>query len=85
MQDFLELTGQWCFLQSNAIVRLFGVTFRSPVSMVLEYMRLGRLDEYLSKNRGTLKPVDLVEAASNLASALWHLVRIKILYYTRGL
>lgn len=42
--------------------------------MVLEYMRLGRLDEYLRINKGELKPEDLIEAASNVAAALWHLV-----------
>lgn len=71
----MELTGHWAFLQSSAIVRLYGMTLSSPVSMVLEYMRLGPLDQYLRTNKAILKTEDLIEAASNLASALWHLVR----------
>lgn len=37
-------------------------------------MRLGRLDKYLRINKGELKPEDLIEASSNVAAALWHLV-----------
>ncbi|XP_018333328.1 tyrosine-protein kinase hopscotch [Agrilus planipennis] len=73
LKEFLELAGQWAFLQSYAIVKLFGVTLTSPVSMVLEYMKLGNLDQYLQRNKSSLKEVDLIEAATNLASALWHL------------
>ncbi|KAF2897768.1 hypothetical protein ILUMI_08399 [Ignelater luminosus] len=73
LKDFLELTGHWAFLQSSAIVRLYGITLSSPVSMVLEYMCLGPLDQYLRNNKAILKPEDLIEAASNLAAALWHL------------
>ncbi|XP_031329480.1 tyrosine-protein kinase hopscotch [Photinus pyralis] len=73
LKDFMELTGHWAYLESSAIVRLFGITLSSPVAMILEHMRLGPLDEYLRENKALLKVVDLIEAASNLASALWHL------------
>ncbi|XP_023312772.1 uncharacterized protein LOC111692874, partial [Anoplophora glabripennis] len=73
LKEFLTLAGQWAFLQSSAIVRLYGIAFTSSISMVLEYFRLGPLDQYLQANRGIMKTVDLIEAASNLAAALWHL------------
>lgn len=68
------MAGQYAYLQSSAIVRLYGITLSSNVSLVLEYFRLGPLDQYLRNNKGILKKVDLIEAASNVASALWHLV-----------
>lgn len=40
----------------------------------MEYFTLGPLDQYLRVKKGIIKVVDLIEAASNLASALWHLV-----------
>lgn len=48
------------------------------ISMVMDYARLGPLDEYLRENKATVEITDLVEASANLASALWHLVRPKI-------
>ncbi|CAH1103307.1 unnamed protein product [Psylliodes chrysocephalus] len=80
LKDFLSLAGQWAFLQSSAIVRLFGIAFTSNISLVLEYYQLGALDLYLRKNKQNLKPVDLIEAASNLASALWHLTENRIIH-----
>ncbi|XP_044265655.1 tyrosine-protein kinase hopscotch [Tribolium madens] len=73
LKEFLELAGQYAYLHSDAIVRLFGITLSSNVSLILEYFRLGPLDQYLREHKGILKKVDLIEAASNLASALWHL------------
>lgn len=74
LKDFLSMANQWAFLQSSAIVRLFGITLGPNISLVLEYFRLGPLDNYLREKRGILKQVDLIEACSNLAAALWHLV-----------
>lgn len=73
LKEFMELAHQWAFLSSNAIVRLYGITLKSPISLVMEYVKLGPLDVYLRENKSLMKPVDLVEAASYLASALWHL------------
>ncbi|KAI4469186.1 tyrosine-protein kinase hopscotch [Holotrichia oblita] len=73
LKDFLDIAGQWAFLQSNAVVKLFGVTLSAQISMIAEYVRFGPLDEYLRKNKHKMKEVDLIEASSNLASALWHL------------
>ena len=68
------MANKWAFLNSNAFVRLLGVTLSSPFSLVLEYLRLGPLDAYLNANQQIIKLVDLVEAGAYLATALWHLV-----------
>lgn len=70
----MELAGRWAFLQSNSIVKLFGVTLTSPVAMMMEYLSIGPLDAYLKEHASDMKQVDLVEAGSYLANALWHLV-----------
>lgn len=61
-------------MDSAAVVKLYGITLASPVSMVTEYFVLGRLDDYLNQNAIDIKEVDLVEAATYLATAVWHLV-----------
>ncbi|KAL0279111.1 UNVERIFIED_CONTAM: hypothetical protein PYX00_000731 [Menopon gallinae] len=73
LNEFLELVGSWATLQSNTVVKLFGVTLKGPVSMVTEYLNAGPFDVYLRENKSQMKRVDLVEAGSCLASALWHL------------
>ncbi|GJQ70199.1 putative Band 4.1 homologues [Trypoxylus dichotomus] len=73
LKDFLDIAGQWAFLQSNAVVKLFGATLSAQMSVLSEYVKFGPLDEYLRKNKHKMKEVDLIEASSNLASALWHL------------
>ncbi|XP_046997738.1 tyrosine-protein kinase hopscotch [Schistocerca americana] len=73
IKSFMELAGQWAFLHSNAIVRLYGVTMSSPLAMVMEYLPAGPLDAYLREHKADMKQVDLVEAGSYLATALWYL------------
>ncbi|RZF41575.1 hypothetical protein LSTR_LSTR000289 [Laodelphax striatellus] len=73
LPEFLELAGKWAFIHPSAIVKLLGVTMYSPVSMVTEYFPLGTLDQYLRKNIDALQVVDLVEASTCLATAVWHL------------
>ncbi|KAF7271454.1 hypothetical protein GWI33_015675 [Rhynchophorus ferrugineus] len=74
LKEFLNLAGQWAFLKSTAVVRFFGIAIAvNNVSLVTEYFKLGPLDQYLRDNCHIIKTVDLIEAASNLASAVWHL------------
>ncbi|CAH1999123.1 unnamed protein product [Acanthoscelides obtectus] len=80
LKDFLSLAGQWVFLQSSSIVRLYGIAFTSGISLVSEYITLGPLDQYLREKKGIVKTVDLIEAASSLASALWHLTENNIVH-----
>lgn len=70
----MDLAGHWADLQSNTVIRMFGITLTGQISIVTEYVRHGPLNQYLQKHKGTVKQVDLIEAAANLASALWHLV-----------
>nr|CAI5847140.1 unnamed protein product [Callosobruchus analis] len=63
-----------------SIVRLYGIAFTSGISLVSEYVTLGPLDQYLREKKGIVKTVDLIEAASSLASALWHLTENNIVH-----
>ncbi|KAL1488030.1 hypothetical protein ABEB36_015403 [Hypothenemus hampei] len=72
--SYFTMIGQWASVKSSVIVRFFGLTFfNNEVSMVMEYFKLGPLDQYLRNNKEIIKTVDLLEAASNLGLALWHL------------
>lgn len=68
------MAGKWAFLDSGATVKLFGITLGDPVSMVTEYFPLGNLDDYLRTHKELIKEVDLVEAATYLATAVWRMV-----------
>ncbi|XP_034246604.1 tyrosine-protein kinase hopscotch [Thrips palmi] len=68
-----SMAKNWAFLQSSCVARLLGIVINNPVSLVLEHVAFGPLDSYLKENRQVIKPIDLVEACANLASALWHL------------
>ncbi|XP_066257101.1 uncharacterized protein [Euwallacea similis] len=74
LKSYLSLTGQWTFVKSPFIVRFYGIALQSnDVSIVMEYFKLGPLDQYLRHNESIIKTVDLIEATSHLASAVWHL------------
>lgn len=45
--------------------------------MIQEFVNLGPLDAYLRREAQTVKTVDLVEAATSLANAVFHLVSLK--------
>lgn len=72
-KEYCDLAGKWAFFQSLSIVRMYGIILSNQLSIISEYMKLGSLDNYLKLHKSQLKTVDLLEAASNLASALWHL------------
>lgn len=74
LQEFLDLAGKWGALKSSAIVRLIGVVLSSSVALVFEYFPLGPLDSYLHQNKNIIEEIDLVEAATYIANALWHMV-----------
>lgn len=70
----MENVGQWSTLQSQCIVKMYGVTLCKQISMVSEFLKLGPLDVYLREHKALVKEADLIEAAFHLTSALWHLV-----------
>lgn len=79
LAQFLDLAGQWSLLRSNVIVKFHGITLRNLFSLVIEYVSLGQLDEYLRNNKKNIKSVDLMQASADLASALWYLVSHRII------
>lgn len=70
------MSGRWVFLQSLAVMNVYGIMLTSQLMLVTEYMRCGPLDQYLRNNKDCIKSVDLIEATTNLASALYHLVSL---------
>jgi Janus kinase 2 len=79
--DFMNLADEWCNLNSNEIVRLHGITFKDPISMVMEATNFGPLDEFLRSH--TIEQVDfvcLIDAAHSLVRALHYLQDLKIIH-----
>ncbi|CAB3370613.1 Hypothetical predicted protein [Cloeon dipterum] len=72
-KEYAQLVNQWAFLQSNAVVKFYGITLCNPFSMVTEYLKSGPLDKYLQTHKGIIAPEDLVEASAALSTALWHM------------
>lgn len=62
------------FWTCETIVRTYGIILDSPLSVIFEYLPLGPLDQYLQQCQDDLEVIDLVEAATNLAKALFYLV-----------
>ena len=60
------------FWRCETIVHHYGIILDSNLSLISEYLPLGPLDRYLIEN--DLQLIDLVEAATNLANALFYLV-----------
>ncbi|CAH0550624.1 unnamed protein product [Brassicogethes aeneus] len=80
LEDFLKISGQWAFLQSDKIVRLYGITMINDISFILEYFPYGPLDIYLRNNEKLVTKDNLIQAATDLASALWHLDEKQIVH-----
>jgi Janus kinase 2 len=79
--DFMSLTDKWCKLDSNEIVRMYGVTLQQPIGMVMESVNLGPLDVFLrERSRDQVGFVCLVDAAYTLVRALHYLQERKIIH-----
>lgn len=64
-----------CILwQCDSLLTLRGIVLGNPQALVLDWMPLGRLDLYLKENPLLAETVELIEAASHIAKALWFLV-----------
>lgn len=77
LQEFLNLASRWAIVNVSSAIKLYGVSLSNPVSMVMEYLPLGPLNVYLANNIPHIKEVNLVEAATYLANALYYLVIIE--------
>ncbi|KAH1006252.1 hypothetical protein HUJ05_007002 [Dendroctonus ponderosae] len=72
--EYMRGVGEWSFLNCPNLVRFFGVCFSmGSTAPLMEYCKLGRLDEYLKANKSNMKLFNLIEACVALALALWHL------------
>uniref|UniRef100_T1IKG8 non-specific protein-tyrosine kinase n=1 Tax=Strigamia maritima TaxID=126957 RepID=T1IKG8_STRMM len=72
LHDFLNMINSCIYCHNEAIVSMYGMVINPPM-IVMEYLPLGPLDSYLTSHCAELKEVDLVEAATYLAKALWYL------------
>ena len=72
-EKFLKTINQWICVKNECIVTFLGVTLHSPLSLIMEYLPLGPLDEFIKQRRPDLKPVDLIECTTYFARALWYL------------
>ncbi|XP_066947978.1 tyrosine-protein kinase hopscotch [Macrobrachium rosenbergii] len=68
----LVMMNEVAFVNCECIVSILGVTL-TPLALVMEYLPLGPLDKYLQAQRVHMREVELVEAATYLARALWYL------------
>jgi len=68
------------FWTCETIVRTYGIILDSPLSVIFEYLPLGPLDQYLQQCQDDLEVIDLVEAATNLAKALFYLEENKFVH-----
>jgi len=77
----LETVQKSVFWRSETIVHMYGIILDVNLSLIMEYLPLGPLDKYLKEC--DLPVIDLVEAATNLAKALFYLVNknIKLLLF----
>lgn len=74
-QELLEMGDKCILWQSDSLVNLRGIVLGNPQALVLDWIPLGSLDIYLKENCLHVESVELIEAASHIAKALWFLVR----------
>lgn len=74
LSDFVMLADKWAKLDLSEIVKMHGITLHQPISLVLESIQVGPLDEFLRKHRKDITLLDLVETSYTLAKALHYLV-----------
>lgn len=76
LTHFVKAVDKWAKLDLSEIVKMHGLTLQNPISMVLECIKYGPLDEFLStpKYKRHIQSIHLVETAYSLAKALHYLV-----------
>lgn len=72
IEHFLAVASDLCLVQCECVVGVYGACLNPP-ALVMEFLPRGPLHTYLSERRDLMKEVELVEAATYLARALWYL------------
>jgi len=83
MGDFLQLCYQAMLWDDGSLVTVFGCCLPwegEPAGLVTEYFALGTLKQYLREKKSIIQPVDLLEAATSLARALFYLEDIGLVH-----
>ncbi|KAL7041532.1 hypothetical protein ACKWTF_000809 [Chironomus riparius] len=80
--DFMKLADKWAKLDLSEIVKMHGITLQNPISLVLESIKFGPLDEFLRSHRYRKHVIllNLVETAYSLAKALHYLQEKQIVH-----
>lgn len=73
IQEFLDIASQCIFWQCETIIAMYGLILSNPLALVCEHLPLGPLDAYLHNKSSMIQEIDLVEAATYLANAVWYL------------
>ncbi|CAL8096712.1 unnamed protein product [Orchesella dallaii] len=73
MKEFFEMADKCILWQCDSLINLRGIVLGNPQALVLDWMPLGPLDIYLKENCLHVESVELIEAASHIAKALWFL------------
>lgn len=74
--DFIHACHNIMLWNDATLRKVYGTSLatpNNPLTLIMEYFSLGPLDVYLRENGNCVQPVDLVEAATSLARALWYL------------
>lgn len=82
LTDFIKLADKWAKLDLSEIVRMHGITLHQPISLVMESIKIGPLDDFLRspRHKKDVKLLDLVEISYTLAKALHYLQENQIVH-----
>lgn len=74
------MASQCVIWQCDSLVSFRGIILGSPQAIVLDWMPLGPLDVYLRENSLFPENIELIEAACQIAKAVWFLEDHRIVH-----
>lgn len=78
----MTLANTWSRIYSPHIIKLYGFTLTTPYTMVMEYMRFGPLNEFLSQHRSKVSLRQLLDVVHGLVRGIVYLVSGNLLYFS---
>lgn len=75
------MAAKWSSLESPELIKMYGFTFSSPHTIVIESTKLGPLDEFLQRqSKHAVSMAALIDTAYSLARALHYLQENNIIH-----